>query len=311
MAKKPKIRSYQPYCLYRRSDLWIKDEFDGPELKEQSINKDFVITEVTRFPEYTNLGNTVFTECENTELTDSNTTYWSMYANKPCALNVTFDYDKCDYFNDSPPRFFEFKFDAGVFGPGWLRTYVTNKENIVDLDQVDSEGYPVFGLQHNPDHMVQKFWGPCSWQISDYHKLLPDQWIQFAYTNAGKQDPLPRCEIDNITVYPYYKIDCEVAHLVPGRPDTQFKKLQVLRGYNAFQTQTRVSTMFDVMFRFYNTMSFNDFIRNIQQPHVLCDEQGILYRGIIELDTADYYGSGIYEQKAKFYSHCKLGVGWI
>ncbi len=311
MSKRPTVRSYQPYTLYRRGPMWIKDEFDGNNKTEQSINKEFVKTQITRFPDPGNIGSVLFQEKQNIDSIDGTTPYWSLYADKPCAVNVTLEYDKCDTFNNLPPAFYEFKFDAGVFGSGWLRTYVTDKINQVALGGLTSDGYPTYSIIENTDAMVQKFWGPCSWQISDYHKLLPGQWIQFCYTNAGRSDPLPRCEIDNITVYPYYKLNAEFAHLVPGRPDTSVKKLQVLRGYNAFQTQTRISTVFDLTLRFYDALSYNDFIRNIQQPHVLCDEQGILYRGVMDLDMPDYFGGGIYEQRIKFYSHCKLGVGWI
>jgi hypothetical protein len=303
-------RTYQPYQLYRRGKLWIKHEFDASGQDEQMINNQFVDIWPVDFRENPTDGNLVWTRMRQEVVGQPGAYYWSLYANKPCAVDMKIHYEKADDYNDAPPSFYEFKFDAGVFGSGWLRTYVTDWENVVP-DGTSPEGRPAYSIIDNPDTMVQKFWGPCSWQISDYHKLLPGQWIQFAYTNNGKSDPLPRCEIDNLTIYPYYQLNCEVARLAPGRPDTQPKKIQVLRGYNAFQTTTRVSTVFDVTLRFYNAMSYNDFTRSIQEPHVICDEQGILYRGVLELEGTDYYGSGVYEQKLKFYSHSKLGVGWI
>jgi len=303
-------KTYQPYTLYRRGDLWIKDEFNQNNDDESSLNYGLVTVRPIRFKKNPTDGDTIFTEKKQENIGQPGTYYWSLYANKPCAVDITFDYGRCDKFNDAPPVFYEYKFDAGVFGSGWLRNYVTALENIIS-DGTDSSGNQAYSFTDNTDNMVQKFWGPCSWQISDYHRLLPGDWLQFVYTNNGKTDPLPRCEVDNITVYPYYEINCEIAHLTPGKPDTQPKKIQVLRGFNTFQTTSNISTEFDVTLRFYDTMSFNNFTRFIDHVHVLCDEQGILYRGTLELDTSEYFGNGMYEQKAKFYSHSKLGLGWV
>jgi hypothetical protein len=303
-------KTYQPYKIYRRGPIWIKDEFDPTGNEEQNINRNFIDVWPVDFRENPTDGDTLFTDRRQEIVGAPGTYYWSLFANKPCAVDLRIHYEKCDYYNNTPPKFYEFKFDVGLFGSGWLRTYVTDYENVVP-DGTSPEGRPAYSIIDNPDTMVQKFWGPCSWQVSDYHKLIPGQWVQFAYTNNGKTDPIPRCELDNIVIYPYYELNCDLAHLTPASPDTPFKKLQVLRGYNTFQTTTRVSSNFDITIRFDNAMSYNDFIRNIDQPHVICDEQGILYRGVLELEKAEYYGSGLYEQRLKFSSHCKLGVGWI
>jgi hypothetical protein len=291
---------YQAFNLYRRGPLLIKEEFNGTDNLEQSLNEEVLLMQMNTFPDlHGGTGIHSFTPMQNTDFNGA--PYYSAYADKSSSLSLKMQDWRIPIICDGKePSFFEFKFDAGVFGPGLLTSYVTDELNI------DQNYLPI----DRPQNLVERFYGPCSWQISDYHMCTKDQWIQFVYATGGKTDPGPRCEIDNIVYYPYYPIDCEFAKLTPAKTDTSPKKLSIIRGYNAFQTTNRLNTIIDVVLRFYSYEAHSDFLINADQPHIVCDEKGVPYRCVAQLGEAETFGSGVYEQKVTFMSNCKLGVGW-
>lgn len=289
---------YKPFTLYRRDKLIIREEFNdhNTDPLETSINENVLLQEMN-VPAQSDGGVNAFSSLKNLDYNGQ--PYYSAYADRSCSLNISMEDWRIPIIcGGKTPQFFEFKFDAGVFGPGALFATVTNEKNIVN-----------FSPSVTPQGLVEKFYGPCSWQISDYHLFCPGQWMQFLYCVGGRADPLPRCEIDNVVFYPYYPLTCEFKKLGTGKTDTTPKKVSVLRGYNAYQTTTRISALFECSLRFFDKESHTDFVVNAEQPHVLCDEKGVLYRGVIELADCDNFGP-VYEQNIKFHTSCKLGVGW-
>jgi len=295
---------YSGFSLYRRDlEPIIRDEFNnyGYDQSELSINDNCIVMMMNTFG-LQPTGAEGLKAWEETKSTDSSgATYWSLYANRTSSVTIDLIwwllYTK---YGGKKPDFLEFKFDVGVFGPGECKVYVSNFENI--------------DVQHNPvnnvNGLIEKFYGPTAWQISDYHRLEQGQKIQFVYTPKGQSDPIPRCELDNLIFYAYNKINAEFVKLGPMRSDTSPKKLDVIQGFYALQTIERISTTADVQIRFLDTPSYLDFISHAEYPHVIVDESNVLYRGVFDLQEDEHYGSGIHEIKAKFYSPCKLGVGW-
>ena len=167
-----------------------------------------------------------------------------------------------------------------------------------------------YKLELDKNSLVDRFYGPCSWQISDYHRLCPGQHIALYYACKLKTDPIPNCEIDNLVIYPYYEISCDVTNSSPMKTDDKPKKIDVLRGFNAFQSTSNINAYTEMTLIFYSEKDHTDFVSNCDKIHVYCDEKGVTYRGVLELSDCTYYGGELYEQKIKFYSSNKLGVGW-
>lgn len=155
----------------------------------------------------------------------------------------------------------------------------------------------------------QSFPGPFPWKTSFPYKLFSGDALRISFSNP-LQDSRSCGELSEIDFYYYDKLDCEMFGYTPPTTEIEPKVLNVIRGYNAVQTTQYLSTVVETSLRFYTAEAHTDFVRNAEKVHILCDEKGVLYRGVIALGKVKWFGEGLYEQEIKFISPYKLGEGW-
>jgi hypothetical protein len=270
-----------PYTIYRRSDILIKCEFDLDK-SESSIHQefmslrifDYIINELT--PERTAYP-TTGTAMEKTTL-DDGSSYWSLVAK-----GGWFEYSLDEEHN--PHSLFEVMYDYSNPGIGQLDLWVNG---------VTAE--------------TRK--GPSTWASSAPHKAIDGVVIRGRQRNFGLSDPPPRGELDNLCIYKYDLIDCEMAQYTPPKATGTPKAIDTLRGHSNYQTTQYIGTQIDMSLRFSSAKAHTDFLVNADAIHVVCDDKGVFYRGVLELGEPKRLGVDLYEQGVAFKSPNKLGEGW-
>lgn len=273
----------EPYTIYRRGDIWIKHEFDDDN-SEGSINPSYltifsynaVVNELS--PRYETYQTPKVVERQKHVLSNGQS-YWSL---------TTVDH-------------------------GWFGLRLNNGRNPRCLMEViydfANPGSGQLDIWINQIHTDTKK-GPSSWSSSLPHKAINEFELKARHLNLGISDPPSQAEIDNVCLYQYSKINCEFSKYSPPRAKGNVKEVSTLRGYSHFQTTKYIGTEFEITLRFDSKEEHTDFILNIERPHVICDDKGIFYRGVVDLGEVKKIGN-IYEQDISFRSPCKLGEGWI
>ena len=271
-----------PYTIYRRGDIFVKCGFDLDD-SEGSINShavgirhfDSIIDELS---ESRRVYTTPATAIQQKTTLEDGSSYWSLVC--PWGWFECFLYDK--YITHS---LYEVSYDYCNPGSGQLDLWVNGK-----LAEVRT--------------------GPSTWATSEPHRAIDEIVIRGRQRNFGLSDPPGRAELDNLCVYRYNQIDCEIATFGSPRTEVAPKMIEIVRGFSRFQTTKYMGTTIDLVLRFNSDASHTDFITNADDVFVVCDNKGIFYRGVIALGECKFVGSGIYEQNVVFRSPNKLGEGW-
>ena len=272
----------KPFTLYRRGPIMIKCGFDLDN-SEASINQDAMsLRQFTAIIDERVKTRTVYhpwptAEMRKTTL-DDGSTYWSLVAD-----GGWFEYYLEE--NNNPHSMFEVIYDYSNPGVGQLDLWVN-------------------GVQTE----VRK--GPSTWATSVPHKALDEVVIRGRQRNFGLSDPVARGELDNLCIYQYNEIDCEMSNYAPPKATGVPKAVETIRGHASYQTTQYLSTMIDVTLRFSSAKEHTEFLINAEAIHVICDDKGVFYRGVIELGECVSFGKDLYEQTIAFKSPNKLGEGW-
>lgn len=268
--------------LYRRSPLWIKHQFDEDN-SESSINKHMIgyraYSKVVEpeHPERVWPGGDLGPQ--KIEL-DDGTSYWSLVS-----TGGWFEIYLLDKYNTY--KIYEVMYDYANPGIGELRVWFNN-------------------------HLTEVIKGPSAWMSSLPHKSIDGVMMKCRQRNFGLSEPPPRGEIDNLRIYYYAPIkNCEIAKYSPPKASSGPVGINTLRGFTAFQTTMYIGTECPMTLRFDDSGWHTDFLYYADKPHVLCDDKGTFYRGVLELGESRWLGGETYEQDVIFRSPNKLGEGWI
>lgn len=271
----------KPYTIYRRDSVMIKCGFDL-DGSEESLNQNLMLLRVFDYTidendpnrkAWPNLG----TSMQKTTLSDGST-YWSLV-------------------------------DLG----GWFEFWLNEERNPHLLYEViydySNPGIGQLDLWVNGVHTETRS-GPSTWATSLPHKAVDSVKIRGLQRNFGLSDPPPKGELDNLCIYPYREIDCEMFRYAPPKAIGVPKAVETLRGHTNYQTTQYLGTQIDIGLRFFTAEDHTNFLLNADSIHVVCDDKGIFYRGVIELGECVRIGKDLYEQEVIFKSPNKLGEGW-
>lgn len=183
--------------------------------------------------------------------------------------------------------------------------YMSGRIHEVVLDRkITNEG--VFKLKRGIA-TLETIYGPSPLRLVLPHRLEPNDTLRLEFTAPNRNST---CEIFKIEVYYYIPIVCDIRNYSPPRTPAAPKVIEIINGYDAFQTTKYLSTEIDMTLVFYSESEHTNFVRNADEIHLFCDEKGHLYRGVLELKDNRWYGRGLYEQNVIFRSPYKLGEGW-
>lgn len=208
---------------------------------------------------------------------DLNIYYWSFKCETAGVTSINIDY--------MPGRIHEFILDRKISNYGTLRI----RRNSKDIEVID---------------------GPTPLRTILPRKLEPGDKLVLWVQTDDMINHTSTCEIFQLEIYYYNPINCYFRNYSPPKATTSPKLIEVINGYNAYQTTQYINTEVEVTLLFYNESDHTDFVKNADEIHLLCDEKGQLYRGVVELKENKWLGEGIYEQKIIFKSPYKLGEGW-
>lgn len=283
LFKKTRKFIIEPFTIYRKSDLWIRHEFDL-DGSEGSVNKNYIeiktptgITSVVKPTLSYNDG--PFWKQEQS-LDDQERSYWSLKSDIHGWVELILK----DEFNLH--RIYEVSFDYSLLGPGHLQAWLNST-------------------------CVLNVTGPYNWTSTKPHLALDYLHIRCRYLNVGLGDPPPRSELDNLCVYYYTPIDCDFTGYKPAKASRSPVEIVSLGGFSTFQATTRIGTIIETGLYFYSEKEHTEFVKNADRPHVIVDDKGTVYHGSIELGECTYIGRDNYLQQIIFKSPCKLGEGWI
>lgn len=269
-----------PYTIHRRGPIMIQCQFDL-DGSESSINQSFMeLRIIEKIIDETTLERRVFmskgTSMKKTIL-DDGSSYWSLVSD-----GGWFEYK----LKEEVPALLEVIYDYANPGTGQLDLWVNGV--LTDIS-----------------------YGPSTWSTSKPHKALETVEIRGRQRNFGVSDPPGRGELDNLCIYRYSEIDCEMFEYLPPRTNMTPRAVETLRGYTRYQNTQYLGTEIATTLRFFSSASHTEFLVNVAAPHVICDDKGTFYRGVIELGECRRVGNEIYEQAIVFRSPNKLGEGWI
>jgi hypothetical protein len=197
---------------------------------------------------------------------------------------------------------------------GWFEVYLDESKNFYNLYEVVYE-YACSGigqlkiLVNGVDAETAN--GPSAWLSSMPHKAIGGIHIKCRQTNYALSEPKSKGMLDNIRVFYYTPVDCEIAKYNPPKASAGPTEVKTLRGYSSFQTTKYIGAETTLTLRFESEEAHADFQRNADRPYVLCDDKGIMYRGVMQLGECKWLGRGLYEQEVNFKSPNKLGEGWL
>lgn len=306
MANAIEWRGLNPFTIHRRDELFIKTEYEVEEFSNdpavirshELLHWDLNIS-VVSFREEDYLvrygpGDFEFKTCNKSDGSvytgsspSSELHYKSLRSDANGMVRIKINAFN-EYFSNTVINngMYEFQANCSVYGPGTLWIRMGNR-------------------------LVEEVYGPYPWRTVFPHRVMPNETIEIEYHNLGQSDPPPRCELDNFRIYNFKQIQCEFFDYTTPASATQPKKIEILRGYGAFQTTSNIATTIDTKLRFYSSKEHTDFISNAEKVHVIYDDKGIPYRGVLELGSCRRIGEELYEQDIKFHAPNKLGVGWI
>lgn len=273
----------EPFTIHRRSDLWIRHEFDL-DGSEASIAKHYL--RVEKFDGIVSLINPAKYSYSDGDfemrqlVNEEDQTYWALNSDSHGWVKIELK----DSHNKH--RIYEVVFDYVMKGPGHMQSWLNDK---VVLNQG----------------------GPAQWRSTRRHLALDKILVKTRYLNVGVADPKPSCEIDNFCVYYYEKIECDFRNYKPAMTLSIPTQIESIRGYATAQTSKYLGTTISTTLTFYSEVEHTDFLLHIDRPHVLIDDKGTYYVGVVELGECRYIGIDLYEQDIVFKSPCRLGEGWI
>lgn len=270
-----------PYKIYRRGDIFVKCGFDL-DGSEGSINQNFMqLRQFTSIIDETKPTRPTYVshpaEMRKTTL-DDGSSYWSLVTD-----GGWFEYRLREEYN--PHLLFEVMYDYANPGVGQLDLWVN-------------------GILTE----VQK--GPSTWSTSAPHKAVDEVIIRGRQRNFGLSDPPGRAELDNLCIYPYNEIDCEMFQYAPPKATSAPIAVETIRGHANYQTTKYLGTQIECSLRFFSANDHTDFITHADSIHVVCDDKGVFYRGVVELLDCTRIGRDLYQQDVIFRSPNKLGEGW-
>lgn len=258
-----------PLSIYRRSDLWIRQEFESDFSGNK--NTDLLRLELNNFEQK----NIVQDDVNNIQYTALK----SIDGKNSGYVDVNVAY--------KPNTVHEIQFDYYLVGPGKLE--ILKNDAIIDTIE-----------------------GPCPWKSTIPHRLITGDSCRLRYTVTGDSDPAPHCEIDNICVYYYDKVDSDFVNYQPPSATAQPVTLNILRGYNVYQTMQLIGAEIQTDLRFYTAPEHDLFISNGDRVHVVIDDKGDFYRGVLTLGKCKMIAPNqLYEQSITFDSPYLLGKGWL
>jgi len=165
---------------------------------------------------------------------------------------------------------------------------------------------------------VEDVYGPLPWRQGGPHKVelytegigsFPTFLVY--YRNVGISDPGPHFEMDLLRVFGYVPIYADFAEYEPPKADTEPIEINILHGFKVFQQTSYIGTQMSIKLRFQDADIYQDFIRNADKVHVVYDNLGIPYRGVVVLGEVDKISDSMYELDITFKAPNKLGVGWV
>ena len=272
----------EPFSIYRRSDLWVRHEFDL-DGSEGSVNKGYInvkpysgiVSLVKPSLAYTDGEWLMFQDLDEDERP-----YWSLRSPSHGWVEITLK----EQYNIH--RIYEVQFDYSLLGPGHLQAWM-NSTCVLNVQ------------------------GPYNWTSTRPHLALDYLEIKARYLNVGIGDPAPRAEIDNLCIYHYDKLNCDFTGYSPPKASRNPTVIETLRGFDTFQATSKIGTIIETSLTFYSAKEHTDFLLNADRPHCIVDDKGVIYMGSIELLECKYVGINVYQQSIVFKSPCKLGEGWI
>lgn len=305
MARAIEWRGLNPFTIHRRDELYIKTAYEFEESSNDPavwrshvlLNWEFNISVVSFRPQDYLVrygpGDFEFKICNKADGTvyegtpNSELHYRSLRSDANGMVRLKIDAFG-NYYNNEVIHngMFEFQSNLSMYGPGttWIR--IGNR-------------------------LVEEVYGPYPWRAVFPHRVMPNETIELEYHNLGQSDPPPRCEFDDFRIYNFKQLQCDFFEYKPPTSATQPKKIDILRGFGSYQTTGNIATVIETKLRFLSAEAHTDFISNAEKVHVIFDDKGIPYRGVLELGSCKRIGENLYEQDIKFYAPNKLGVGWI
>lgn len=306
MSKAIEWRGLNPFTIHRRDELYIRteNEFEGASSDLAVIRSHTVLS----------------WEFDISVVSFRDQDYLVRYGPGDFHFKVCNKSDGTVYTGNTPNEVEHYK-SLRSDGNGMVRLKINDFGNY-SANEVIENG--MFELQLNlamygpgttwirvGNRLVEEIYGPYPWRACFPHRVMPNEVVELEYHNLGLSDPPPRCEFDNFRIYNFKQIHCDFFEYNPPTAATTPKKVEVLRGYGAYQTTTSIATVIETKLRFLSAEAHTDFISNAEKIHVIFDDKGIPYRGVLELGRCKRVGENLYEQEIKFYAPNKLGVGWI
>lgn len=270
------------YALYRRDELIMKCHFDldnteGSINQDKLILKNFTAIIDERVPNRPSYSTPNVSEWTKTRLPDGS--YYNSLVIHGGWLELSIDP------NFNPHALCEVSYDYANPGTGQLDIWVNGM-------------------------FTETRVGPSPWRASAPHKAIDDLVLRCRQRNFGVSDPPGRAEIDNLCVYKYKELDIDVSEYTPPKASSGPKIVDTLKGYSFYQTTKFIGTDIQMTLTFSSASSHDEFLINIDKPHVFCDDKGTYYRGVIELLENKRIGINLYQQQIMFRSPNKLGEGW-
>lgn len=126
--------------------------------------------------------------------------------------------------------------------------------------------------------------GPSPWYRCEPIGLLPgDHELEFEYILPDGDKANRKAVIDTITVWQAQNVRCLITKYTPPYPSQNRAKIQVLRGFTAYQQMTEADTKIEFTAAFEG-IDFQDFMIHADDVFYLVDEFGVCYRGVFDGD---------------------------
>lgn len=306
MARPIEWMGLTPFTIHRRDDLFIKYEYEFEDLSNDPAAK--------RFHSLLNW------EFDVSVVSFREQDYLVRYGPGDFNFKVSNKIDGSLYTEGSPnsaEHYKSLRSDANglvrlkinAFGNYYLNEYIDNGMFEIQMNQSILGPGTIWTRIGN--RLVEEVYGPYPWRASLPHRVMPNEVIEFEYHNLGLADPPPRCEIDNFRIYNFKQINCDFFDYSPANANTSLTKIDILRGYQTYQNTRLIGTSIETKLRFYTADAHTDFVTNAEKIHVIFDDKGTPYRGVLELGKCKMIGVDLYEQEIKFLAPNKLGEGWI
>lgn len=290
--------SKTPLTLLRRSEIWASHECDYND--PATNGEKFKITIYRDFKEndgslLTDSSGNAYNDGEfNLKYSkmypddvDSNERYYSLRSNYHGEFSIGLNLNEQDF-----DTFYEFYADYRVYGPGELSIRKFDKNNKFLKNELVIAS-------------------PCSWKSTHAIRLGAEDYLRCRFLNKGVSDPSPYGEIDHLRLYRYEEVYADFTEYACPVLARSPRVVETLRGFSTYQTDLRVDTKIETSLYFYSDYEHNKFLQNAHQVHMIIDNSGVIYRGMLELGDCDYIAPEVCIQAITLLSPYRIGEGWV